>query len=319
MYNVGADLSETVSEEECHNILRTLDPNFTHKQTQGMLRLYDIDSSGMMTMGEILRYVQDIRKDVQQRIQEITHENPAMGLAPNPTKRYPLPFSGCLRIELSNPGIQKEHFRSMSSLDRSYVHSVAMQCEKFSSMVTHAVNGTKLRSNEAYALYESMIKDSGQKHETVCTLLPNIIGRHSSHLWAFFELQFSLRLFVFACSCVGVSVCRGCYRKYLPVCVCTVCAVCACVPYACVFNCICLCARAYVRRPRGCPSPHTPRGIRGSFIPQDAKSEIGLGVLSFAWLLRPPLLPRLVSGNIAAVLESAARSLQLPSRFHSPF
>lgn len=134
---------------------------------------YDTDQGGTLGVAEFMVFLKKTSQDTALRLRDLT-TTPAYGLAPNPTVRYLPPNDGTLHLEIVDGFTRKEVYRTMTSVDRDNIDSVAASTGDATKMTAYGVSTAKIRLDEAYALYLTMMKERPNKTNILATLLPQL-------------------------------------------------------------------------------------------------------------------------------------------------
>lgn len=94
--------------------------------------------------------------------------------AESPTKRYIPPREGILRCKVVDGFVRKRDYHTLTSLDKKYAYEMAKGIGDV-LMMTEAVRNTKMRIDEAYGMYRTMYRESGDKAEVLVKVVPQMM------------------------------------------------------------------------------------------------------------------------------------------------
>lgn len=170
-YEADADNSGRLDKDELQDVLDKIGFSIDHERLCDLLAVFDIDGAGTIDLQEFLSLLKSQHKEATVRIKEIT-EYPIMAAYHiTPKVKYVPPRSGILKLNVIDGFVRKKNFYTVTSLDQKYAHQMAKRIGDV-MLMTDAVGHSKLRINEAYSMYKTMYKETGDRVESVIKILP---------------------------------------------------------------------------------------------------------------------------------------------------
>ena len=124
-------------------------------------------------MAEFLVFLKKTRVNTELRLRDLT-TTPAYRLEGQQQKRYLPPTQGFLHINVVDGFNRKAIFKTMTSVDRDNIAMLAECTGDPSKMTNYSVGGIQMRCDEAFSLFESMMKDGRGKVAVLSSLLPQL-------------------------------------------------------------------------------------------------------------------------------------------------
>ena len=139
-----------------------------------VINAVDIDGGGTVGEGEFFLVLKGLNRDASNRLTDLL-ESPMMVTKSSPETRYKPPNSGKIFFEVIDNLQIKPNFRSLTTLDQKHIAEVVRASGgEGGDLLAYASGHAKLRLNEAFNIYKSMIKDNGNKVQVLLKLLPQI-------------------------------------------------------------------------------------------------------------------------------------------------
>jgi hypothetical protein len=165
------DLSGELSKDEIRTVLDKCEVMLEDSKLDDVITQYDVDGSGTLELNEFLAFVYSIHDDAVTKIQSMC-ETINMAVSSMPRDRYLPPKQGVLRVELSDGYVKKELHQVISDADRVNITSAAVATGDLSNLLPFGFDGMKIRADEALQLYETMLRETGDKIAVLIKLLP---------------------------------------------------------------------------------------------------------------------------------------------------
>ena len=102
--------------------------------------------------------------------------SPYLALASHPGVPYKPPKSGLLCLDVIPGADAKENIPALSACDRVCVFEAAMSSVDSVKMISYAIQGVKLRLEEAQNMYYKLLPEIQNKSEVVKLILPYVIN-----------------------------------------------------------------------------------------------------------------------------------------------
>ena len=167
------DKSGALDKNELRNVLNDFGMNIPDEKLNDFILLYDVDGAGLIELPEFLSFIKSQQQEAHMRIRDMT-ENMGMALSSIPGIKYAPPREGVLRLEVVDSFVKKANYQVISITDQSNLTSVAKDTGDVSRLMSYGVQNSRLRLSEAISIFNTMIKEGGEKISTICKLLPQI-------------------------------------------------------------------------------------------------------------------------------------------------
>ncbi len=168
-----ADGSGEIDKEEFKNLLELLEIHLTDTQISDAMAQYDVDGQGTIELPEFLGFVKSLREDCDLRMRDMS-ETLCMAIDIPYPDRYVPPREGILSMELLDGFIKKKVFQVISNTDQTNITSVAKAAGDTANLLPFGFESMRIRLNEALDIYETMLKDVGDKIKVLVKILPQI-------------------------------------------------------------------------------------------------------------------------------------------------
>jgi len=159
--------------EEMLALFHSLGIMVDEERVDELIASVDLDGEGALDFNEFMVLLRRLGKEAKERLSDIL-EFPVMTIKGPAKKRYLPPMEGLLVCEVVDSFKLKPIFKSISQIDHDYAQKVARDSGAMDQMLGHAVTHAKLRLDEAYSIYKSMVSDSRNVVKCVIRLLPQV-------------------------------------------------------------------------------------------------------------------------------------------------
>lgn len=177
-YEADEDNSGRLDKDELQNVLDKIGFKIDSDRLQDILAVFDVDGAGTIDLTEFQSLLKSQHHEVAMRIKEML-QYPILALSTSPTVKYVPPRSGVLRCSVVDGFVRKKNFYMMTATDQKYAFAMAKGIGDV-LMMTDAVRHSKMRMNEAYAMYKLMYKEVGDKAEVLVKVLPQMMYPHEA-------------------------------------------------------------------------------------------------------------------------------------------
>ena len=139
----------------------------------------DIDGGGELDFKEFMILLRKLGRDATSRLKDMT-DFPVMALKSKAAskERYLPPREGIITCDIVDSFKLKPVFRSVSQADHDYAQKVARESGESDQMLGHAIQHAKLRLDEAFQIYKTMVEETRNKVKSTLRLLPQIHNTH---------------------------------------------------------------------------------------------------------------------------------------------
>ena len=166
----------TVDSDELFSLLVDLGMDgVTMEQVESIIQTYDVDGSSALGLDEFQVFLKQQAIRAKIRLNDLTMD-PFLALAGSPEERYVPSKTGFLCLDVC-PGLDpKENIPALSACDRVQLFEAALSTVDHVKMIRFAIQGVKLRLEEAQSIYYKLLPDLRDKSEVVKMVLPFIIN-----------------------------------------------------------------------------------------------------------------------------------------------
>jgi hypothetical protein len=167
------DQSGALDKSELKHVLHDFGMQIPDSKLDDFILLYDVDGAGLIELPEFLSFVKSQQQEAHMRIRDMT-ENMGMALESAPDVKYAPPREGILRLEVIDSFTRKANYQVISVTDQSNLSLVAKNTGDAAKLMGFGFQHSKIRLSEALSIYNTMIKEGGEKISTLSKLLPQI-------------------------------------------------------------------------------------------------------------------------------------------------
>lgn len=177
--SIDEDGSGELDQEEFGDLLSAMGINLDEERLEETFNTYDTDQGGTLGIDEFIVFIKKQSEDIKERLQDLTLQ-PAYGRGSSPKVRYVPPRTGSLQLSVVNGFQKKDIYKTLTSTDRDNINKLAgAGADKDAAkMTSFGVATTKIRLDEAYSLYTTMIgsqtDNKAAKTAVLSTLLPQL-------------------------------------------------------------------------------------------------------------------------------------------------
>jgi ribosomal protein L12E/L44/L45/RPP1/RPP2 len=177
-YEADEDNSGRLDKDELQNVLDKIGFTIDSDRLQDILAVFDVDGAGTIDLSEFQSLLKSQHHEVAMRIREML-QYPILATSTHPTVKYVPPRTGILRCSVVDGFVRKKDFYTITAVDQKYAFQMAKGIGDV-LMMTDAVRNSKMRMNEAYAMYKMMYKEVGDKAEVLVKVLPQMMYPHEA-------------------------------------------------------------------------------------------------------------------------------------------
>jgi hypothetical protein len=178
-HKVDVDGSGELDKEEIGDLLVGLGLDLHEDRINDIMDTYDLDKGGTLGLSEFIVFLRAQARDTQSRIDDILF-SPVMTL-PGETERWVPPRQGIVSFRIMDGFSTKKHYRTLSSVDRDSIDEVAGSTgDSSAALTTKGLSGFKIRLDEAFNLYFTIMRGTQDKIAALCTLLPQMKDEEDS-------------------------------------------------------------------------------------------------------------------------------------------
>lgn len=138
-----------------------------------MILQYDVDGEGTIELNEFLAFISSLHEEAVVKLKDMC-ETIHMAQEQFPDKRYIPPKEGILRLELIDGFAKKDMYQVITDSDRINITQAAAATGDMSNLLPLGFEGMKIRADEAMELYETMLREMGDKIAVLIKLLPQL-------------------------------------------------------------------------------------------------------------------------------------------------
>ena len=171
---VDLDGSGEVEKVEFQKLLSNMGIYLDAERLQECFDTYDTDQGGTLGITEFLLFLKKTHDETAARLRDLT-SSPAYCVHNKPNIRYVPPNDGILYFSIVDGFKRKDIYRTLTSVDRDNIDLVANCTGDPTKMTSFGVSAAKLRLDEAFSLYNSLMADCTQnKTEILAIILPQL-------------------------------------------------------------------------------------------------------------------------------------------------
>ena len=172
-YLYDSDKSGEIDASELLKMCRAMGMKVNEKNIIEIMSAFDMDGSGTIELPEFMTIIKNQYKDAVARIQELM-ETPAMVLPESKHVRYIPPKVGILHFDVRDSFEKKKMYKVLTQSNEAHMTHLAKSTGDVVRMLTFAFNSCKIRIMEAVSLYETLIKEMGNKAAVLKKILPQM-------------------------------------------------------------------------------------------------------------------------------------------------
>ena len=164
----------TLDSEELNRLLEDLGMHdLTDEQVDAIIQYYDIEGQEALGMEEFLSFLKDQSDRATVRLNDMTCI-PFLALDSAPSAKYVPPRTGVLCLDIAPGGRRKKNIPALSAGDRISLFEAALESVDHVKMISFAIQGTRLRLEEAQNIYHKLLIDIPHKDQVISMILPYI-------------------------------------------------------------------------------------------------------------------------------------------------
>lgn len=182
-YEADEDNSGRLDKDELQNVLDKIGFSIDSDRLQDILAVFDVDGAGTIDLAEFKSLLKSQHHEAASRIKEMTNY-PILALSTSPGVKYIPPRSGVIYCSVADGFVRKKNFYMITSTDQQYAYKMAKGIGDV-AMMSEATKNSKLRMNEAYAMFKMMYKDVGDKVDVLVQVLPQMMYPHEARQLVF--------------------------------------------------------------------------------------------------------------------------------------
>lgn len=211
---IDVDGSGELDREEFKLLMVKIGIDLDEERLEDVFDTYDTDQGGTIGVDEFLVFLKRQKVETESRLYDLT-QTPAFcekkdlefnkkgnvmktnaaggldimledGAKPKekavPKKRYVPPKTGKLIINIEDSFKRKAIFRTITNTDKEFIEDIAKGATDTVSMTTFGVVNSKLRLDEALALYHTMALENSSKPKILAKILPQLSNASDARL-----------------------------------------------------------------------------------------------------------------------------------------
>jgi hypothetical protein len=167
------DGSGEIDATEMLAMCRAMGMHVTESSIVDIMSAFDMDGSGTIELPEFMTVVKNQYRDAVARIQELM-ESPAMVQPDNKKVRYTPPRVGFLQLDVRDSFEKKKIYKVLTHSNEAHMTNLAKSSGDVARMLSFAFQNCKIRIMEAVSLYETLIKEIGNKAAVLKKILPQM-------------------------------------------------------------------------------------------------------------------------------------------------
>lgn len=172
-YDADADGSGKLDKDELRDVLHSIGFQIDADRLNDIFAVFDVDGGGAIDLPEFIMLLKAQSREAAMRIKEM-QEYPISCLAATPGVKYIPPTTGKLTLLVNDGFVQKSSFLTISTADQKFAYNMAKGIGDV-SLMTEAVRNTKMRYDEAYALYKTLHKEIPDKAQVLLRVVPQMM------------------------------------------------------------------------------------------------------------------------------------------------